>query len=125
MRAISAIALLVSIPAICLAAPPVTTVELSNFKFVPANVQLPAGVPVVLHLNNVAGGGHNFSAPEFFAAAKLDAQSAALVHNGKVEVPSHGSVDLTLVPAEGQFPLKCTHTLHPSFGMKGTITVHQ
>ena len=69
MRAISAIALLVSVPSFCLAATPVATVELSNFKFAPANVQLPAGVPVVLHLNNVAGGGHNFSAPEFFAAA--------------------------------------------------------
>ena len=125
MRAITAIALLLAVPSIGFAATPVTTVELSSFKFVPAEIQLPAGVPVVLHLNNVSSGGHNFSAPEFFAAAKLDAQSAALVHNGKVEVPSHGSVDLTLVPAEGRFPLKCTHTLHPTFGMKGTITVRR
>ena len=125
MRSVVALALLLVMPSAVSASPPVVSVEMSNFKFAPSHVQLPAGVPVVLHLSNVAGGGHNFSAPEFFATAKLDAQSAALVHDGKVEVPSHGSVDLALVPAEGQFRLKCTHMLHPSFGMKGTITVHR
>lgn len=125
MRVIAAIALLTAVPSVAPAATPVVTVELSNFKFAPGAVQLQAGVPVVLHLSNLAKGGHNFAAPEFFAAARLDPASAALVRGGKVEVPAHGSVDLTLVPAAGNYPLKCTHTLHASFGMKGTITVQK
>ncbi len=105
------------------AATPVATVQLSNFKFAPANIQLHAGAPVILHLANVGSGAHNFSAPDFFAAAKLDPAAAALVHDGKVEVRGQSAVDLALVPAAGQYSLKCTHTLHSSFGMKGTITV--
>ena len=123
MRAFLAFALLSAAASAAGAAAPVATVELSNFKFTPNTIQLHAGAPVVLHLANVGSGSHNFSAPGFFAAAKLDAQAAALVHDGKVEVPGHSAVDLPLVPAAGQYPLKCTHTLHSSFGMKGLITV--
>ena len=125
MRAVAAIALLTAVPSTAPAAPTIVTVEMSNFKFAPAAVQLRAGVPVVLKLRNSAKGGHNFAAPEFFAAARLDPASAALVRGGKVEVPSRGSVDLMLVPAEGSYALKCTHTLHSSFGMKGRITVRR
>lgn len=125
MRSLMVFAFLLVFQSAVSASPPVVSVEMSNFKFVPSEVQLQAGVPVVLHLSNGAGGGHNFSAPEFFAAARLDPESAALVQKGRVEVPSHGTVDISLVPAEGEFPLKCTHTLHPSFGMKGTITVRR
>jgi uncharacterized cupredoxin-like copper-binding protein len=125
MRAIAAIALLTAVPSIGPATTPVVTVEMSNFKFAPTDIQLRAGVPVVLHLTNAAKGGHNFSAPEFFAAAKLDPQSAALVRGGKIEVPSKGSVDIALTPAAGEYSLKCTHTLHSSFGMKGRITVQR
>jgi uncharacterized cupredoxin-like copper-binding protein len=125
MRAVIAIVLLSAIPSIATAQTPVATVEMSNFKFAPTDVQLKAGVPVVLHLSNTAGGSHNFSAPQFFAAARLDPRAAALVHDGKVEVPAHAAVDLQLVPVEGRYALKCTHALHSAFGMKGTITVHR
>lgn len=105
-------------------APPGTVaVDLSNFKFSPNVIHLRAGVPVVLRLENSASGGHNFSARQFFAAAQLDAASSARVRSGTIEVPKHGRVDLALVPAAGRFPVKCTHTLHSTFGMKGTIIV--
>ncbi len=123
MRAFLAFAPLALIAAPSPAAVPVAAVELSNFKFAPNTIQLHAGTPVILHLANVGSGAHNFSAPGFFAAAKLDPQAAALVHDGKVEVRGHSAVDLSLVPAAGQYLLRCTHTLHSSFGMKGTITV--
>jgi uncharacterized cupredoxin-like copper-binding protein len=32
-------------------------------------------------------------------------------------------VDVLVIPAAGQYPLKCSHPLHASFGMKGVITV--
>jgi plastocyanin len=99
------------------------SVTMENFKFTPNIVQLKAGVPAILHLINNASGGHNFTAPEFFAAAKIAPASQALVHNGVVEVPKHSSVDVALTPAAGQYPLKCSHTLHAAFGMKGSIQV--
>jgi plastocyanin len=105
------------------AQPAVASVDLVNFRFTPGQLQLRANTPTVLQLRNNASGGHNFSAPAFFAAAKIAPASAALVQGGKVEVPSHSTVSLELTPAAGQYPLKCSHTLHALFGMKGTIIV--
>ena len=105
------------------AQPAAVTVQLANFSFTPAQLNLRANTPTVLQLQNNASGGHNFSAPAFFAAARIDAASAALVRGGKIEIPGHSTVQVVLTPAAGQFPLKCSHTLHSAFGMKGTIIV--
>lgn len=119
-----AITLAAASPALSQAPEPATvSVTLSNFKFNPAQIQMRAGVPTVLHLVNTASGGHNFTAPEFFAAAKIAPASQALVHDGKVEVPKHSALDVTLTPAAGQYSLKCSHMLHSSFGMNGSIVV--
>jgi plastocyanin len=75
---------------------------------------------VILHLVNSSGGGHNFSAPQFFAAA---ADVSGPVRRGAIEVPGHQSVDIRLTPARGTYRLKCTHTLHSAFGMNGEIVV--
>ena len=123
MRILLAGALALAAAAPAAAQPAVAIVQLSNFKFAPATIVLRAGVPTVLRLHNAGGSGHNFAAPAFFAAARLDPAAAALVHGGRVEVPGGATVDLPLVPAAGQYPLKCTHTLHAAFGMKGTISV--
>jgi plastocyanin len=105
------------------AQPAVATVNLANFSFTPAQLQLRANVPTVLQLRNNSSGGHNFSAPAFFAAARVAPASAHLVRGGKVEVPKRSTVSIELTPAAGQYPLKCTHTLHSTFGMKGKIIV--
>jgi len=123
MKLLIAFALLGDFAVSATAQPLVATVEMSNFKFAPAAVDLRAGAPVVLRLRNIGSGGHSFSSPAFFAAAKMEPAGSALVHNGKVEVAGHSSIDLPLTPAAGQYAFKCTHTLHASFGMKGTITV--
>jgi plastocyanin len=126
MKKLLALAVLAAAPASVQAqAPQPVTVSIimENFKFEPNILQLRAGVPTVLHLTNNASGGHNFTAPEFFASARIAPASQALVHNGVVEVPKHSSVDVVVTPAAGQYPLKCSHTLHAAFGMKGTITV--
>jgi plastocyanin len=103
--------------------PAAVTVTMENFRFEPNAIQLKAGAPTILHLVNTAAGGHSFSAPQFFASAKLAPASRALVHDGTVDIPKHSAVDITLTPAAGQYPLKCTHTLHAAFGMKGAIVV--
>ncbi len=100
-----------------------TEVTLSNFKFAPQSIHLQAGQPVVLHIVNTSSSRHNFAAKAFFGSATVRAADAALVSDGSVEVGGHQSVDIGLVPKAGQYPLKCTHTLHKMFGMSGVIVV--
>lgn len=110
---------LIALPAAA-AAQSTVEVTLSNFDFAPKAIHLRAGQPVVLHLVNSAGGGHNFSAPQFFAAAGA---VSGPVRDGTVEVAGHQSVDVRLTPARGSYRLRCTHTLHATFGMRGEIVV--
>ena len=114
-------AFLLAVPAIAAAQSPRTVeVRLSSFDFTPSEIRLRAGEPVTLHLLNTGRGGHNFSAPQFFAAAR---GVSGPVQRGAVEVGSHGSVDVRVTPAAGHYRLRCTHSLHTAFGMTGNITV--
>lgn len=82
------------------------------------------GQRYVLHLANTSKGGHDFAAPDFFAAAVLAPEERAKAPDGRVEVPSGSRVDIALTaPAAGRYRLRCTHTLHTAFGMKGSIVV--
>jgi plastocyanin len=99
------------------------TVRLSSFAFDPDHLQLKAGVPIRLRLVNESGGGHDFSAPAFFAASTLLPSSSA-PRNGDVAVGAHQTVEIGLVPGSpGTYHLECTHFLHSFFGMHGTIEV--
>ena len=95
-------------------------VRLSSFDFSPETIRLRAGEPVRLHLVNTGSGGHNFSAPQFFAAAR---EVSGPVERGTVEVGSRRAIDVRLIPARGSYRLRCTHTLHSTFGMRGEIIV--
>ena len=121
MRALAVLTLL-ALPAVTAAQPAATSVEirLSNFDFTPSTIRLRAGEPVVLHLVNTAHGGHNFAAPEFFAAAS---GVSGPVTRGKVELHGNQSVDVHVTPARGHYRLRCTHTMHTAFGMSGEIDV--
>ncbi|HST35726.1 MAG TPA: cupredoxin domain-containing protein [Allosphingosinicella sp.] len=120
MRAIMLALLLATPAAAAQEAPRSVEIRLSNFDFTPSAIHLSAGQPVVLRLVNTAGGGHNFTAPEFFAAAR---EVHGPVQRGRIEVAGHQSVDIRLTPARGSYRLRCTHTLHTSFGMTGRIVV--
>ena len=108
-------------------APPQATevaVTLASFRFSPDLIQLEHGRAYTLKLTNLAGGGHNFVAPDFFAAAGLDTSDRGRVHEGGIEVPGHGTVSLHITaPKAGRYKVRCTHTLHSTFGMKGAIVV--
>ena len=117
------LAVLVSLAAPALAQTSTTTVDLTDFKFTPMQIQLQANAPTILQLRNDSGGGHSFSAPALFAAARVDPASAGLISKGKIEVPAHATVQVALTPAAGQYPLKCSHPFHATLGMTGTITV--
>src|SRR5579872_1975444 len=75
----------------------VITVQMSNFEFDPSDIRLKVGLPVRLRLVNVSNGGHNFSAPSFFAASGSSPSSSAS-QNGTVEVPAHQTVEIVSVP---------------------------
>lgn len=120
MRPLSSLILLTLPSALAAQAPATVQVALSSFDFTPSAIHLRAGAPVVLHLVNAGSGGHNFSAPEFFAAAH---DVSGPVDHGKVEVGGHRSVDIRLVPAAGHYRLRCTHMMHTAFGMSGEIAV--
>ena len=114
------LAVLLALPTAAAAQPRTVEVRLSSFDFTPSTIHLRAGEPVVLHLVNSGGGGHNFAAPQFFAAAR---GISGPVRDGRVEVGGHHSVDISLTPARGDYRLRCTHTLHTTFGMTGRIVV--
>jgi len=117
-----ALLFLLAVPAVAAAQPAARNVEvrLSNFSFTPNTIRLRAGEPVVLHLVNVAHGGHDFAAPEFFAAAS---GVSGPVARGRVELHGNQSVDVHVTPARGHYHLRCTHTMHTAFGMHGEIDV--
>ena len=98
------------------------TVRLSNFEFNPENLRVRVGVPVRLQLVNDSSGGHDFSAPAFFAASAF--VSGSQPHDGAIDVPAKASVDVVVIPrTAGTYKVECTHFLHSLFGMTGTITV--
>lgn len=97
-------------------------VVLKSFSFTPETLHLRAGVPVRLTIRDEKGG-HNFAAPQFFAKAKIAPEDAAKIRGGKIELEGGEAVTIRLVPAAGSYKLTCTHFLHTSFGMKGSIVV--
>lgn len=120
MRVAIPLLVLLAMPASAQPPAAVVDVQLSSFAFAPATIRLRAGVPVTLRLTNGGRGGHNFSAPEFFAAAQ---PTGAALRDGALEVPSRRTVEVRVVPRRGSYRLRCTHMLHTAFGMRGEIIV--
>lgn len=98
-------------------------VTLANFDFTPPTIHLRAGQAYRLQLHNAAMGGHDFTAPEFFASARVAAADAAKVAQGKVELTAGKSETVRLVPAAGRYKLVCSHLGHAVLGMTGQIVV--
>ena len=98
-------------------------VKLASFSFTPAELNLQAGRPYILKVINTASGGHDFSAPQFFAAATIAPQDAARIAGGKIKLHSGETALIHLVPAAGKFKLVCTHFGHAFMGMTGKIIV--
>jgi uncharacterized cupredoxin-like copper-binding protein len=105
-------------------APATVQIQMANFKFAPNTIVLDHGRPYVLRLVNVASGGHDFTAKEFFAVAQVTPGDRRWVQEGEVEVPAGQVREIQLTaPAAGTYKVKCSHTFHKMFGMSGTIVV--
>ena len=106
------------------AAPRFVSVELSNFEFSPSSLTFDHGRTYRLHLTNTSSGGHDFTAPEFFADSTIYKGDREFVADGKIRLGGGQSVDITLTPQEpGTYELHCSHFMHGAFGMRGTISV--
>jgi plastocyanin len=118
-------ALALSVPVTAAEAPAKVTVTLANFSFTPADLHLHAGQPVTIHFTNGGSGGHDFTAPEFFAAATMDAANRARIEGakGRVSLGKGESSDVTLTPSAGTYKAHCSHFMHSSLGMTGKVVV--
>lgn len=124
MRALTLLPLVLALPAVALAqAPRTVEIRLTSFDFTPKTIHLRAGQPVTLRLVNPGNGGHDFSAPQFFAAATVAGGQHVSIDRGSIEVHGHQTVSVQLTPARGSYRLRCTHRLHSAFGMHGQIVV--
>jgi uncharacterized cupredoxin-like copper-binding protein len=126
------IAALLALPLVLIGAQPATSqtptvigVQLTSFSFTPKTILLDHGHDYVLRLANVADGGHDFTAHEFFAASAVADADRHFIIDGVVEVPSGQvrEIHLTAPDAAGSYHLKCSHSFHKMFGMSGSIVV--
>ena len=121
---IAALSILAWAPAATAQAPATIEVHLSNFKFSPSTIVLKKGQPYVLRLVNDSGGGHDFTAREFFSSAAVSPGDRAMIADGEVEVPGKQVREIHLTASRaGSYKLRCTHTFHKAFGMSGRIVV--
>ncbi len=105
-------------------APQTINVSLTNYAFSPSTITLKAGTTYRLHLSDDAGKGHDFSAPEFFAASAVAPEDQAKVKDGGVDLDGGESADITVTPQKpGTYRLTCTHFMHSMMGMTGQIVV--
>lgn len=98
-------------------------VRLTNFDFAPPRLDLTAGRPYVLRIVNAASGGHDFTASEFFAVARVAPEDAARIGSGQVELDGGETASIRLVPTAGEYKLVCTHFGHAALGITGKIVV--
>ncbi|MEO6081406.1 MAG: plastocyanin/azurin family copper-binding protein [Steroidobacteraceae bacterium] len=97
-------------------------VAMSNFKFNPDAIRMKAGQPYILHLSST--GGHSFEAKAFFTAANVLPADRIKAANGRIDLKSGASVDISLVaPGPASFDVRCTHFMHAGFGMTAKIIV--
>ena len=122
---LAAATLAIALPVTAAEGPARVTVEMANFSYTPADLHLHAGHSVTIHFVNSGSGGHDFTAEEFFAAATMDTANRGHVGGakGRVLLGKGESVDVTLVPKAGSYKVHCSHFLHATMGMTGTIRV--
>ena len=99
---------------------PVRQIVLASHHYAPAVLILRADTPVTLQFVNRAGKAHDFTAPRFFASARI---VSGEVEDGEVDLGAGESRTVTLVPARGEYQVRCTKFLHRQLGMRGRIVV--
>ena len=121
IRLAAAVVLAASAVSPAAAQPASQTIQVYSYGFGPKPIILVAGKPVKLTFVNQSGSGHDFTAPQFFAASTITAGSAP---KGAIDLAPHQTVSVTLVPRAGTYVAHCSHFMHSGFGMKDQIVVN-
>lgn len=106
------------------AAPEPVTVNVTmiDYEFVPNHLTFQHGVRYRLHLENHGKETHEFTAPVFFAAAKIDNPDALNGEHTEIVMQPGETEDVFLTPDKpGTYDLRCAD--HDWFGMVGGIAV--
>jgi plastocyanin len=99
-------------------------IDLDSFSIAPQSLHLKQGTPYRLHFVNKSSKGHNYDAPQFFAALAIAPDDQAKVVKGKLELGEGESADVKAVPDKaGKYAVQCSHFLHASFGMTGEAVI--
>jgi len=96
-------------------------VRMTEYEFTPSALRLRHGVPYQLHLVNAGKEGHDFTAPDFFAAVQL--RDPDVGNHGKSIYlrPGEATDIYFLAPIAGLFAPRCAD--HDWAGMTATIIV--
>ncbi len=117
--------LLIALAGTCAAAaaePVRVDVAMVDYRFSPDRLTLEHGIQYRLHLENRGKEIHEFTAPTFFAAAKLDNPQVLNREHTEVVVEPGESKDVLVTPGPpGPYDLRCGD--HDWDGMVGGITV--
>jgi uncharacterized cupredoxin-like copper-binding protein len=102
---------------------PVTVnVVMIDYRFQPDHLTLQHGVHYRLHLENHGKETHEFTAPTFFAASKIDNPEVLNREHSEIVMQPGDAKDLLLTPGPpGTYDLRCAD--HDWNGMTGGITV--
>jgi uncharacterized cupredoxin-like copper-binding protein len=125
IRNVAAIAGLTLLPVLLAAAAPEPTtinVVMIDYKFQPDHLTLQHGVHYRLHLENHGKETHEFTAPVFFAASKIDNPDVLNREHSEIVMQPGDAKDLLVTPGPpGTYDLRCAD--HDWNGMTGGITV--
>jgi uncharacterized cupredoxin-like copper-binding protein len=102
--------------------PVLLQVVLIDYRFVPDHLTFEHGVYYQLHLENHGKETHEFTAPTFFAAARVDNPEVLNREHAEVLMQPGDVKDVFLTaPNPGTYDLRCED--HDWYGMVGGITV--
>lgn len=103
-------------------APVKITVIMVDYKFEPDHLTFHRDVHYQLHLENHGEETHEFTAPTFFATAKIDNPDVLNREHTEVLMQPGDQKDIFLTPLKpGTYDLRCED--HDWYGMVGGITV--
>lgn len=103
-------------------APLTLNVVMIDYRFVPDHLTFRHGVQYRLHLENHGKDTHEFTAPTFFATAKIDNPEVLNRERSEIVMQPGEAKDLLLTPGKpGTYDLRCSD--HDWNGMVGGITV--
>lgn len=128
MRPLLFAVLLLTAPAAAQRAPewrtaPEAEILLRPFAYEPNVIRLRAGQPVKLRFVNNGRTMLGFSAPGFFAAARIRPHDRAILRGGNLRLAPGDWVTVALVPAPGHYRVRSHNLAHRLLGMSAVIVV--